>query len=60
MFKANKLMVAETITLYSASVLDLATTCFLLFYKIKLSPIKTQYLEVDLLAGKDFVQSASK
>ena len=42
--------VAEAIALYSASALDLATTfCFLLFQEIKLSPIETQYSEVDIL-----------
>ena len=46
--------------LYSALALDLATTsCFLLFQDIKLPPIETQYLEVDLLSDGDPAQSAS-
>jgi len=50
--------VAEAITLYSASALDLATTCcFLLFQEIKLSPKRTQDAKVYLLSGKDHAQS---
>jgi len=53
--------VAEAITLYFASTLDLATTCcFLLFQEIKLSPIRTQYPEVDILSDGDPAQSASE
>jgi len=38
---------------------DLAITCyFLLFQKIKLSPMETQYLEVDLLLEGESAQSA--
>jgi len=39
--------------LYLALALDLATTCFLLFQDIKLSPIEIQYPEVDLLSDRD-------
>jgi len=46
-------------TLYSASALDLAITCFLLFQDIKLPPIETQYPEVDLLSDGDPAQFAS-
>jgi len=50
--------VAEDIALYSASVLDLATTlCFLPFQEIKLPLIETQYPEVDLLSERDSTQS---
>jgi len=46
--------VAKAITLYPASTLDLAIACcFLLFQEIKLSPIWTQYPEVDLLSDGD-------
>ena len=51
---------AKAMALYSASALDLATTCcFLLFQDIKLPPIETQYPEVDLLSDGDPAQSAS-
>jgi len=51
--------VVEAITLYPASALDLATTCcFLLFQEIKLSLIRTQYPEVDLLSNGDLAQLA--
>jgi len=53
--------VAEAMTLYSASALDLATTlCFLLFQEIKLPPMETQYPDVDPLSEGDPAQSASK
>jgi len=43
--------VANVISLYFASGLDLATTfLFLLFHDIKLPPTRTQYLEVEFLA----------
>jgi len=45
--------------LYSASALNLATCYFLLFQDIKLPPIETQYLKVDLLSNGDLAQSAS-
>jgi len=49
--------VVEAITLYFATELNLATTfCFLLFQEIKLSPIKTQYPEVELLSDGDHAQ----
>jgi len=52
--------IAEAITLYYVSALDLATTlCFLLFQEIKLSPMETQYPEVDLLSDRDTTQSTS-
>lgn len=41
-------------TQYSNSTLECETTfCFLLFYNIKFSPTKTQYLEVDLQSSQD-------
>jgi len=51
----------EAIALYSASTLDLTTTlCFLLFHEIKLPPMETQYLDVDLLSEGDPAESASE
>jgi len=43
----------KAMALYLALALDLATTCFLLFQDIKLSPIEIQYPEVDLLSDRD-------
>lgn len=44
----------ETVALYSTFAFDFATIlCFLLFYEIKLSPIKTKCLELDLLSEGD-------
>ena len=48
--------VEEAIALCSASALDF-TTCFLLFHEIKISPIKIQYPEVDLLSVGKHAQS---
>lgn len=47
--------------LYSASVLDLETTCcFLDYYEIKLEPKNTQNLDVDLPSSGSDAQSASQ
>ena len=52
--------VAKAIARYSASALDLATTCcFLLFQDIRLPPMKTQYPEVERLSVGEPAQSAS-
>lgn len=46
--------VGKVIVLYYASTLDFITTfCFLLFQRIKLLTMKTQYLEVDLLSKRE-------
>jgi len=55
------LRVVEVITLYSVFTLNLVITfCFLLFQEIKLSPMETQYPEVDLLSKGDLAQSTSE
>ena len=50
----------QAITRYLASALDLATTsCFLFFQDIRLSPINTQYLEVERLSSGELARFAS-
>ena len=52
--------VARAIARYSASTLDLATTCsLLLFQDIRFPPMKTQYPEVERLSVGEPAQSAS-
>jgi len=51
--------VTNATTLYSTSVLNLATTlCSLLFHDIKLPPTSTQYAEVDRPSLGEPAQSA--
>ena len=51
--------VVKAIAQYSASALDLATSCFSLFQDIKLPPMNTNYRDVERLFMGELAQSVS-